>query len=153
MNRKWKRKIILVGTNFVPLDGGIAQYTLQLAKFFNREKRLEFVLTHHFQNIKHPFPVKSINIKYFRSRNLGKRIGDGFVVCRKFNSIVYTFYIYGFYLIHLLLCLRMKNTYEWVFTSLYGINNRILIEFHLLTKQPFSVVFHGLDIIEYSNKN
>ena len=150
MNKDGKREIILVGTNFVPLHGGIAQYTLQLAKFLNRDNRLKFVLTHHHQKIQYLFQIINIKNKYFRNRELGKRMGDNIPFVRKFNSLVYTIYIHCFYIIHFFAYFIINNNYEWVFTSLYGFNNRILIELLLLRNQSFSIVFHGLDIIEFS---
>ncbi len=119
--------------------GGIAQYTLQLAKFLNRDNRLKVCTYSPSPKNQYLFQIINIKNKYFRNRELGKRMGDNIPFVRKFNSLVYSIYIHCFYIIHFFAYFIINNNYEWVFTSLYGFNNRILIELLLLSK---SVIFY-----------
>lgn len=141
-----KGKYVIFAPEFPPLIGGIANYSISLAKILHKKEKLSFLLTN--QPVKGKFSFKIIS-PHFRRRAL--KI-DRFWIFKKGYSFIYTVRIKVFLLFQILKMLNRPNDKIIITTLFINLSVLIIRMCNLLTIE-YIVVLHGLDLIEWKNKN
>jgi len=136
-----KRKITLFAPEFYPIPGGISEYTLNLAKLFQRTGQLDYLVTNQFQEHDFGFPVKYARSNWGQLDHSKRNI---FV--RKVGSLLHNLYVKLFVIGHLIIAKRRNNTV--VVNSIFMRLSWFSISFMNLLGIKYGLVLHGLDILE-----
>ncbi len=143
-------KITIFTPNFKPERGGVAEYTYQLANGLHETGQLGSVITTVPQNSEREYQFNVVEVD--TERKLGKRRGDFISVSRKLNSLIYI--IKEKFTSHrsfLALLPEYWNNHI-LFTSLYRKESEFVISRFIECDLDYSIVLHGLDIIQLERK-
>jgi len=139
----------IFASNFKPHQGGIAEYTYQLANGLYEAGCLDRVVTTVSQDTERSHRFNVVGVE----RQLGDRWGDSIPILRKLNSFLYIskkkllLYRTIFNLI------RTRQDQHVLFTSLYESESKKVVSVCAKTGIRFSVVFHGLELIRLQKYN
>ncbi|MCB0396430.1 MAG: glycosyltransferase family 4 protein [Flavobacteriales bacterium] len=143
--------IYLYTNDFLPMFGGVADYSANLAAQLHHHGLLGKVITSAVQKSPLPFPVDSSFIKH--QRNLHQRSGDGYPIFRKINTL-WHFFVLNREARKEARRLKSEDRQPYVIiTAYYDDETPVFIRWLKTYSIPYAIVLHGLDIIRNTDRD
>lgn len=138
-------KLIIFSSDFPPKDGGVSNYAFEVAKAFKNNKLLDQVLTYTGKSCIEGYYIRYSTIAPL-DRKLLKRFGDSISIIRRINTFFHYLYIIFLSIIE---WQKLQARKKYVIAiSCYGYKQALQIRALSLIGVKYSLVLHGLDIID-----
>lgn len=143
MSKKW----LILSSDFKPMQGGVAEFTFQIASILSKKGLLEEVITSVEQNQIFDFSVRSPNLK---SENLKRLFSSLFHQKNKYLKSI-RFRLFLLKAIFIIFTRQEKCLFLFCFVD--NLLAYRLIKICLYFKVDFIVLFHGKEIIRFAEKD